>query len=251
MRHLLGRAAFVACALALISQPSFAVPVPKARPHHHDAKTATADVPVPSLRPQLDSDPVPVTRLALAGIPVPLARPRSGRRPARRRSQRSGRRRCGYRPPPTSSRRPSRRPTCPAMTQPRIETPDHKLNCVAYVRERSGFAIQGDAHLWWDHAEGNLRPRTLAVRERGDGVRGDALDAQGPCRGGDEAGVRPADRRRSCQLDARWPRLSQHAGDGCEPRQRLEPGPRVERPRRPMGSRVYPIRGFISARPAA
>jgi hypothetical protein len=37
---------------------------------------------------------------------------------------------------------------------PRIEVADRSYNCVAYIRERTGFVVQGDAHLWWDHAEG-------------------------------------------------------------------------------------------------
>lgn len=36
----------------------------------------------------------------------------------------------------------------------RIETPDQPLQCVPYARERSGINIRGDAGTWWELAAG-------------------------------------------------------------------------------------------------
>lgn len=250
MRHLLGRAAFVACAVALISQPSFAVPVPKARPHHHDAKTVTADVPVPALRPQLDSDPVPVTRVALADIPVPLARPDQAGDPpvadpndlADDDADTAAADQLAQNQPP---------PDLSGDDAPRIETPDHRLNCVAYVRERSGFAIQGDAHLWWEHA-GSAYDRASSPAENTVMV----FAATRSMRKGHVAMVTKLVSDRQIVVDhANW------MNDGRVylniPVMDVSPDNdwsqvRVWNARDGQwGSRVYPIRGFISGRPSA
>jgi hypothetical protein len=247
MRHLLGRAAFLACGLALISQPSFAVPVPKARPHHHDAATAAAaDVPVPLLRPALDGDPAPV-RVALADIPVPMARPDQAGDPpvadpndlADDDADASAADKLAQAEPP---------PDLSGDDAPRIETPDHRLNCVAYVRERSGFAIQGDAHLWWEHAEGTY-DRAPSPSENAVMV----FAATRSMRKGHVAVVTKLVSDRQIIVDhANWMRdgrvyLNMPVMDVSPDNDWSQV--RVWNARDGQwGSRVYPIRGFVSAR---
>ncbi|HEY1612068.1 MAG TPA: CHAP domain-containing protein [Rhizomicrobium sp.] len=166
MRHLLGRVAFSVCALALFLQPASAASVPH---HKHSSASARART---SSRTASRRNPARHghgTTVRLAGIPVPLARPgQLGDAPraidlavqlrpsldaddttaddqdAAATDQTAALPLDQNQPPPDLS----------GDDAPRIEVADRSYNCVAYIRERTGFVVQGDAHLWWDHAEG-------------------------------------------------------------------------------------------------
>ncbi|HTQ15414.1 MAG TPA: CHAP domain-containing protein [Rhizomicrobium sp.] len=253
MRHLLGRAALLACALALFSQPSSAVPVPKIRPHHHAAKAA--DAPTPQARPARDSDD-DVTVVALAGVPVPTARPAQADDQAAdeatadndadnlsdddRDADAAGQ---------LADALPQ--PDLDADDAPRIETPDVRLNCVAFARERTGFAIQGDAHLWWEHAygfyarSGTPSPESVMV-----------FAATRHMRKGHVAVVTRLVSDREVIVDhANWLRDGRLYLD--IPVADVSPDNdwsqvRVWNPRtNQWGARTYPLKGFVSARPAA
>lgn len=66
-----------------------------------------------------------------------------------------------------------------------MELPPY-LQCVPYAREVSGIQIYGDAHTWWDQAEGKFkrgkRPKVGAV-----GLPAAQKHAIGPCRGGEQS----------------------------------------------------------------
>jgi surface antigen len=176
MRHLLGRAAVVACALALISQPSFAVSVPKHHSHSAAAKPSAhkhaARLPVPKLRPAQDDDDVVLAKASRGRVPVPMARPSQAEdatvlaladvpvpaaRPAQAGDDQDNLAADDSDTTATDQSAALAQTTPPpdltGDAAPRIEVADHSYNCVAYVRERTGFAIQGDAHMWWTHAE--------------------------------------------------------------------------------------------------
>jgi len=60
-------------------------------------------------------------------------------------------------------------PATPAaiIVNPRIVTPERRMQCVPYAREQSGIAIRGDAWTWWNKAAGtyerSTRPAVGAV----------------------------------------------------------------------------------------
>jgi hypothetical protein len=115
----------------------------------------TADVPVPQARPSLPSE-APV--LASADMPVPTARPALAGEDATQDTADAAADDSDVaaidQPAalPLDSSTPA--PDLSGDDAPRIEVADHRLSCVEYSRERSGFAIQGDAKTWWAHAEG-------------------------------------------------------------------------------------------------
>ncbi|HEX3674212.1 MAG TPA: CHAP domain-containing protein [Rhizomicrobium sp.] len=93
---------------------------------------ASADVPVPTARPDGDdttqvADDATADDSDVAAINQSAALPPDGNAPA---------------------------PDLSGDDAPRIEAAGRRLSCVEYSRERSGFAIQGDAKTWWAHAEG-------------------------------------------------------------------------------------------------
>ncbi len=179
MRHLLGRATLTALTFALLSQPSFAVPVPLLRPAlESDGISAVpaprptrlgdrADVAVPTARPAQHGEE---TILARTDVVVPTARPaRAGDDPVLAQADPPVRPDAQLDADATADDadtaaldqpavlpldQDAARPDLAGDDAPRIEAADHRLSCVAYTREISGLAIQGDAKTWWAHAEG-------------------------------------------------------------------------------------------------
>jgi hypothetical protein len=278
MRHLLGRAAVLACAFALYAQPSFAHSVPK---HHsvasaksrfvkaHTSKTrlakstkapklrrslgaprlARVDVPLPMARPAQPGDR---DVLALADIPVPAARPDWDDPDADNADAAAA----DDQAPDTAPGAVLAQADAPAPDlsgddAPRIEVADRSYNCVAYMRERTAFVIKGDAGQWWDHAEGYYdrapTPAANAVM---------VFAATRSMKRGHVALVTKLVSDRQIVVDhANWMRdgklyLNMPVMDVSPENDWSEV--RVWNARDGQwGARVYPIKGFVSARPAA
>ncbi|MGH6871117.1 MAG: CHAP domain-containing protein [Rhizomicrobium sp.] len=221
---------------------------------------------MPQPRPERDTDAAPATALALADVPVPIARPErdddvaanedasgdtTGDEAA---NDDTGDDRTADDSDAVSADRLAQAAPMPDLSgddAPRIETPDERLNCVAYVRERTGFAIQGDAHLWWEHAYGLY---TRAAAPSADAVM--VFAATRKMRRGHVAVVARLVSDREIIVDhANWMR------DGKlylnVPVMDVSPDNdwsrvRVWNPRdNEWGARTYPIKGFVSARPSA
>jgi len=277
MRHLLGRAAVLACTLALYAQPASAHSVPK---HHavasaktHGAKTAhlAKTLKTPKLRHTLDVDaprlahadvPVPMARpaqpgdrhvLALADVPVPTARPDWDDPDADDADTAAADSQTQDTPAADTAlaQADTQAPDLSGDDAPRIEVADHAYNCVAYVRERTAFAIKGDAGQWWDHAEGYYdrapAPAANAVM---------VFAATRSMRKGHVALVTKLVSDRQIVVDhANWMRdgklyLNMPVMDVSPDNDWSEV--RVWNARDGQwGARVYPIKGFVSARPSA
>ena len=264
MRHLLGRAAFIACTLALFSQPSFAVPVPKhhpshktvhlaAKPAHRLAAIRHHPLAHTALRGDEDVD------VAMADLPVPLARPAQESDPAV--SQTADNQSADDRAADDSDAAATDQATDVASTEdlappdlsgddaPRIEVADRPTNWVAFVREHTTLAIQGNAGTWWAHAEG--------LYDRGLSPSADAVMVFASTHGmprGHVALVKRVVSDREIIVDhANWMRdgklyLNMPVMDVSADNDWSVVRVWNERDHH-WGARSYPIKGFISARP--
>ena len=128
------------------------------------------------------------------------------------------------------------------------------LQCVPYARQVSGIRIFGDAHSWWDQAEGRYArgstPRTGAVM---------AFRPQGNMRLGHVAAVsRIIDSRTVLLRHANWSPINGRRGQIEDDVRAVDVSPGNDwstvrvwfAPVQALGTTHWPVQGFIYNRPA-
>ena len=128
------------------------------------------------------------------------------------------------------------------------------LQCVPYARQVSGIRIFGDAHRWWDQAEGRYArgstPRTGAVM---------AFRPQGNMRLGHVAAVsRIIDSRTVLLRHANWSPINGRRGQIEDDVRAVDVSPGNDwstvrvwfAPVQALGTTHWPVQGFIYNRPA-
>ena len=141
-----------------------------------------------------------------------------------------------------------------AVAESREELPPY-LQCVPYARQLSGIQIYGDAHTWWNQAEGRY--------ERGDEPRVGAVMAfipQGNMRLGHVAAVSKVIDSRTVLLDhANWSPINGRRGQIERDVKAIDVSPANDwsevrvwyDPIQGLGTTAWPVHGFIYSKRAA
>jgi len=231
------------CAAALFAAPAWARPV---RHHHHAAARATravvARIPLPLARP--------ATGQELALLAVPISRPLREEEASAAPDDADA---TGDDADSTADRDPTDAAQAQANDagEPTIVQTGYKLYCARYARERSGIDIQGDARTWWDRAAG--------FYERAARPESGAVMVFTPTRRmklGHVAVITAVVSGREVRVDhANWMNdgniyLNMPVEDVSEAGDWSRVRVWNERDHQ-WGARIYPIRGFITAKPFA